>query len=49
MGVIPTIGPYVLPFVLPQLRIAYPCLSLVLQEEKTYTLLALLREGKMDL
>ena len=49
LGVIPTIGPYVLPTVLPQLRHAYPSLSLILQEEKTYVLLERLREGKIDL
>jgi len=49
LGVIPTIGPYVLPTVLPQLRMAYPHLPLILQEEKTYILLRRLHEGKIDL
>jgi LysR family hydrogen peroxide-inducible transcriptional activator len=49
LGVIPTIGPYVLPTILPQLRQAFPRLSLILQEEKTSVLLERLREGKIDL
>jgi LysR family hydrogen peroxide-inducible transcriptional activator len=49
LGVIPTIGPYLLPKILPKLRQAYPDLSLILQEEKTYLLLQRLREGQLDL
>jgi LysR family hydrogen peroxide-inducible transcriptional activator len=49
LGVIPTIGPYILPKILPKLRQAYPNLSLILQEEKTYLLLQRLHEGQLDL
>lgn len=49
LGIIPTIGPYVLPTILSQLRHAYPNLSLILQEEKTYRLLKGLCKGKIDL
>lgn len=48
MGVIPTIGPYVLPRVLAQLRKAYPELRLYLQEAQTAALIAQLRRGELE-
>ena len=48
MGVIPTIGPYVLPRVLAQLRKAYPDLRLYLQEAQTEALIAALRRGELE-
>jgi len=49
LGVIPTIAPYFLPKVLPQVRDQYPDLRLLLYEEKTDVLVRLLHEGKLDL
>jgi LysR family hydrogen peroxide-inducible transcriptional activator len=48
LGVIPTIGPYVLPRALPAVREAYPALRLFLREDQTARLLALLSEGRLD-
>ena len=48
MGIFPTLGPYLLPHVVPSLREQFPRLELLLTEEKTGTLLRLLREGKLD-
>ncbi|MHC8509795.1 MAG: LysR substrate-binding domain-containing protein [Rhodospirillales bacterium] len=47
-GVIPTIGPYLLPPVLPQLRKTYPDLTLLLREEQTEPLLRRLEDGALD-
>jgi LysR family transcriptional regulator, hydrogen peroxide-inducible genes activator len=49
MGVIPTIGPFLLPRVLPGLRDAYPELRLFLREEHTGSLLRQLAEGALEL
>ena len=49
MGVIPTIGPFLLPRVLPGLRDAYPELQLYLREERTEPLLQQLADGGLDL
>jgi LysR family transcriptional regulator, hydrogen peroxide-inducible genes activator len=49
LGVIPTIGPFLLPSVLPGLSDAHPDLRLYLVEEKTNVLLARLRAGEIDL
>jgi LysR family hydrogen peroxide-inducible transcriptional activator len=49
LGVIPTIGPFLLPPVLPALRRAYPALKLYLREDLTDRLLAQLQEGSLDL
>jgi LysR family hydrogen peroxide-inducible transcriptional activator len=49
MGVIPTIGPFLLPRVLPGLRRAYPDLRLYLREEQTGALLRKLADGALDL
>ena len=49
LGVIPTIGPFLLPRVLPALREKYPDLTLYLREEQTVPLLARLEEGELDI
>jgi LysR family transcriptional regulator, hydrogen peroxide-inducible genes activator len=48
MGVIPTIGPYLLPAVLPGLRRAYRGLQLYLVEDLTARLLEQLHTGSLD-
>lgn len=48
LGVIPTIGPFVLPWILPDLRRSYPQLRLYLREEQTARLLELLNKGALD-
>jgi LysR family hydrogen peroxide-inducible transcriptional activator len=48
LGVIPTIGPFLLPRVLPALRERYPKLKLFLREEQTARLLHLLETGEID-
>ena len=48
LGVIPTIGPYLLPRVLPPLRQTYPNLRLYLREDLTARLLDALNEGDID-
>jgi len=48
LGVFPTLGPYLLPEVLPAVRGRFPRLQLVLTEEKSDLLLARLREGRLD-
>jgi LysR family hydrogen peroxide-inducible transcriptional activator len=48
LGVIPTVGPYLLPRALPELRQAYPDLRLYLREEQTARLLDMLGRGRLD-
>lgn len=48
LGVIPTIGPFVLPRVLPRLRAAHPALRLYLREDLTARLLERLGAGDLD-
>ena len=48
LGVIPTIGPFVLPRVFPALRERYPELTIYLREEQTAPLLACLEDGDLD-
>lgn len=48
LGVFPTLGPYLLPHVVPPLRERFPQLELLLVEEKSDVLLQRLREGKLD-
>ncbi len=48
LGVIPTIGPYILPRLMPELKNAYPDLKLYLREDLTERLLEQLRLGKLD-
>jgi LysR family hydrogen peroxide-inducible transcriptional activator len=48
LGIIPTIGPFVLPKAMPRLRKAFPKLQLFLREEQTAPLLAKLAAGELD-
>ena len=48
-GVIPTIGPYILPALIPALEKQYPDLSLYIREDLTADLLDRLRSGRLDL
>lgn len=48
LGFFPTLGPYVLPHVLPRLRERLPGVETLLVEEKTDELLAQLRAGRLD-
>ena len=49
LGVIPTVAPYWLPALLPEVRRRFPRLELVLREEQTARLLAQLGAGQLDL
>ena len=48
LGMFPTLGPYLLPHVVPEIRDRFPQLELLLVEEKSDVLLARLREGRLD-
>ena len=48
LGVIPTIGPFLLPRVLPGLRERFPELTVYLREEQTAPLLSRLEDGELD-
>lgn len=48
LGIFPTLGPYLLPHVIPAIRKRFPRLELLLTEEKTEVVLNLLREGRLD-
>jgi LysR family hydrogen peroxide-inducible transcriptional activator len=48
LGLFPTLAPYLLPHVVPELRRRYPNLRLQLAEEKTDDILAMLRQGQLD-
>jgi LysR family hydrogen peroxide-inducible transcriptional activator len=48
LGIFPTLGPYLLPHVIPGLRARFPRLELLLIEEKSEILLQRLREGRLD-
>ncbi|MCF6282660.1 MAG: hydrogen peroxide-inducible genes activator [Candidatus Polarisedimenticolaceae bacterium] len=48
LGVIPTIGPFLLPKVLPGIRHAFPKLELSLREERSDQLLKQLEAGRLD-
>ncbi len=48
LGVIPTIGPFVLPRVFPVLRERFPGLTIYLREEQSAPLLARLEDGELD-
>ncbi len=48
LGVFPTLGPYLLPHVLPRVRELFPSLELLLVEEKTEEVLARLRDGQLE-
>ncbi|MBX9700347.1 MAG: LysR family transcriptional regulator, partial [Acetobacteraceae bacterium] len=47
-GVIPTIGPFLLPRLMPALRRAFPRLRLWLREDQTERLVAQLEAGRLD-
>jgi LysR family hydrogen peroxide-inducible transcriptional activator len=49
LGVIPTIGPFLLPRLMPALREAFPKLRLFLREDTTERLVDRLDEGRLDL
>lgn len=48
IGVIPTIGPYLLPKVLPEVRHQYPNFKLKIIEEQSHTLVDMVRTGELD-
>lgn len=48
LGIFPTLGPYLLPHVVPRIRERFPQLELLLVEEKSEVLLSRLREGRLD-
>ena len=48
LGIFPTLAPYLLPHVIPQLREQYPKLHLQLSEEKTEDLVRHLKHGSLD-
>jgi LysR family hydrogen peroxide-inducible transcriptional activator len=49
LGVIPTIGPFLLPTLMPALRAAFPRLRLYLREDTTANLVARLTANRLDL
>ena len=49
LGVIPTISPFLLPKILPQLRLHFPDLQLFLQEDTTLRVYEKLMSGELDL
>ena len=49
LGVIPTIGPFLVPRAMPKLRKKYPALKLYLREDQTERLLDRLTSGDLDL
>lgn len=48
LGLIPTVGPYLLPHIIPTLKRHFPELQLYLHEAQTHTLLKQLAEGELD-
>ena len=48
LGVIPTLGPYLVPHLLPALRSSCPRLHLLLREDLTANLMERLRQGRLD-
>jgi LysR family hydrogen peroxide-inducible transcriptional activator len=48
LGIFPTLGPYLLPHVLPEVHRRFPKLELLLTEEKTEAVLAKLQAGELD-
>jgi len=48
LGLFPTLGPYLLPHVVPRIRERFPRLELLLVEEKSDAILARLRDGRLD-
>lgn len=48
LGIFPTLGPYLLPYVVPSIRKRFANLELLLIEEKSSSLIARLRDGEID-
>lgn len=48
IGFIPTVGPYLLPKILPDLKVEFPDLELFLHEAQTQQLVHQLEDGKLD-
>lgn len=48
LGIIPTIGPFLAPILMPALHKAFPTLKIYLREEQTAPLLARLDNGRID-
>ncbi|MDN3608413.1 DNA-binding transcriptional regulator OxyR [Vibrio ostreicida] len=48
IGFIPTVGPYLLPKIVPTLKVKFPDLSLFLHEAQTQQLVRQLEDGKLD-
>ncbi|MDC2891291.1 hydrogen peroxide-inducible genes activator [Psychrosphaera algicola] len=48
LGVIPTIGPYLLPKVLPKVRELYPDFRLQIVEDQSHVLVDMVRRGEID-
>lgn len=48
LGLIPSLGPYLLPNILPAIKQQLPKLTLYLYEDKTETLLTQLKQGNLD-
>lgn len=48
LGIFPTLGPYLLPHVIPELHRRFPRLELLLVEEKTHEVVAQLLDGRLD-
>src|SRR5690606_3073455 len=48
LGLFPTLGPYLLPHVVPAIRARFPALELLLVEEKSDVLLERLQQGRLD-
>lgn len=48
IGFIPTVGPYLLPLIIPHIKAQFPELELFLHEAQTHQLVQQLEEGKLD-
>ncbi|MDB5649824.1 MAG: DNA-binding transcriptional regulator OxyR [Hyphomicrobiales bacterium] len=48
LGIIPTLGPYLMPFILPEAARSMPLMPLMLVEDQTDRILDLLRDGRLD-
>jgi LysR family hydrogen peroxide-inducible transcriptional activator len=48
LGIFPTLGPYLLPHIIPAMVARYPKLELILVEEKTEVILRKLHDGELD-
>ncbi|MBX9738953.1 MAG: hydrogen peroxide-inducible genes activator [Beijerinckiaceae bacterium] len=48
LGIIPTLGPYLMPFILPEAARRLPLMPLMLVEDQTERILEPLREGRLD-